>query len=253
MAKFVKQRAGIVERQQGWLAFSAFREIQNIDDDGTLTAAQIVLLAEARHPSARTLRRAREIIAIENANLSSGLVCHLPYAHFRIVARRIFQFFETQTKEPVCAIKGGFDHVVELQIGADFRFIEIETLLADFFGIVAPIPRRDFEIAAFVARLLRQGFGFLLGARHGFWPHSFEKFMNSCRVFRHGIFEAKLSEGFKAHQLGVFGTQSDRFCNQAPVVGFTTIGATRNPSLEGLLAQIAAAGIGEKPFNTGAG
>ena len=55
---------------------------------------------------------------------------------------------EAEAEEAGGRIERGLDQPVELQIGLDFALVEVELGLAPLFGEIAPVPGRDFEIAA---------------------------------------------------------------------------------------------------------
>ena len=64
---------------------------------------------------------------------------HLPDPHIRMVDGAV-DGGEIQPEQPVGTGKGRGDHPVELQVGFEFRFIQIMQRAAAFFGIVAPVP-----------------------------------------------------------------------------------------------------------------
>ncbi len=59
-------------------------------------------------------------------------------------------FLDGDAEEPVSGVEGGFDHPVQLEIGLDFGLVDIVFRLTDLFGVIAPVPRREREIAAFL-------------------------------------------------------------------------------------------------------
>src|SRR5262245_55848635 len=63
MAKFMKERARIVETQEAGQISVAPGKIQNIDDDRLNFAIELLLLAKRIHPSPAALRRPCEIVA----------------------------------------------------------------------------------------------------------------------------------------------------------------------------------------------
>lgn len=134
------------------------------------------------------------------------------------------------------AIEGGVDHFVELQVGPQLGFVEIEALFAHFLREVAPVPRRDGSILALCPGVFRECIALFRCAADGFGPHSRHQFVNVFRLLRHRIFEVELGERFEAHELGVLAAQSDDFRNDAPIICIAITGATRDPGFERLLA-----------------
>ena len=65
-----------------------------------------------------------------------------------------------QAEQPAGDIESRFDHFVELQIGLDLAFVEIELRLAPLLRVIAPVPGREREIAALLGddRLQRRLF-----------------------------------------------------------------------------------------------
>ena len=175
MAEFVKQGARIVETHETGLPLAGLGEIQDIDDDRPDLAVELLLFAEGTHPGAATFRRPREIIADEKRDLLSVAPGDRPGSRVGMVKRHVLAFAEGQAKEPVRGEKRGLDHFVELQIGFDLALVDVELRLAALFGIIAPIPRRDLEIAALAGRDSLQGRLFAQRPRVSRRPYRMQK------------------------------------------------------------------------------
>src|SRR3546814_1713788 len=73
VTEFVKQGLGIVEADQHRLARRWLHEVVVVRAEHDLVAEQAGMAAEGRRPGARTLTRAGEVVAIEDADLLAGL------------------------------------------------------------------------------------------------------------------------------------------------------------------------------------
>src|SRR5688572_14023315 len=99
MAELVEQGTCIVEAQERRLARAAFGEVHHIDDDRANVVGEPFLRAEGAHPSAAALRRAREIIPDEGADILAVRIHHLPGADVGMILWEILQFLEAQAEE----------------------------------------------------------------------------------------------------------------------------------------------------------
>ena len=82
-----------------------------------------------------------------------------------MVARQIRSLFEGQAEQAAGSIEGGGDDAVELQVGLDLAFVEIELGLADLLRVVAPIPGLQTEILSFTLDNLLQKIALPAGGR----------------------------------------------------------------------------------------
>ena len=67
VAHLVEQRAGVLERQQRRLALV---EVHHVEDDRADVAVELFLVAQGAHPGAALLARPREVVAVENADMT---------------------------------------------------------------------------------------------------------------------------------------------------------------------------------------
>ena len=89
VAELVEQRAGVVERQQRRLARCALGEVHDVDDDRPRARRRACAGRAAAHPGARALRRPREVVAEEQADVAAVRVLHLEGAHVRMIDRHV--------------------------------------------------------------------------------------------------------------------------------------------------------------------
>ena len=73
---------------------------------------------------------------------------HRPGARVGMIELDVEALGEAQSKEAARRIERRLDQPVELQIGLDLALIEVELGLAPLLGEIAPVPGRNFEIAA---------------------------------------------------------------------------------------------------------
>ena len=157
MPELVEQRAGVVEREQRRFARARLGEVHHVDDKRALVAVELLLRSQRRHPGAAALGGTSEIVAEEYAHVPAAGVGHFESAHVRVPDRDILALLKTQSEQAVCRRERRRDHVVEGQIGLELGVIEIAAHFAQLLGVVAPVPWRELEVAAFVADQLLQG------------------------------------------------------------------------------------------------
>ena len=159
---------------------------------------------------------------------------------------------ELQAEQALCRIEGRLDHAVETEVGLDRRFFDVATPLAQLFRVVAPVPGRKFEIAAFLLhqRLQCVAIGFRAGARRR--PHCVEQMTDRVRRFRHGVVEPVMGEVVIAEQAATLGAQLHHLGNNRLVVGCAAIVAAADEGAKDLFAQIAALRELQEWFDAGA-
>src|SRR5262249_17530855 len=112
-------------------------------------AGELLAVAQARHPGAAALRRPREIVAEEQADVAAARRAHLPHAHLGPPHRHVGARREGEAEQALRRVEGRLYDVVELQIRLEIRLVEIVTRLAQLLRVIAPVPRREPEVTAF--------------------------------------------------------------------------------------------------------
>ncbi len=166
-------------------------------------------------------------------------VGRLPDADVGMPHRNVVPLGEGEAEQAGGAVEGGGDHAVEGEVGLDGGVVEIGAAAAQLFGVVAPVPRRQREIAAFLPDQLLQGVavGSRAGARRH--PHLFQKAAHGLRRLGHRIVEPVGGEMRVAEQLcGLLAQREDFADDRVVVVGIGVV-AARHERLVGFLAQIA--------------
>jgi len=69
------------------------------------------------------------------------------------------------------------------------------------------------------------------------------------RRLRHRVLQAEFGKRFEAHETGVLAAQCNRLGDDLTVVSVSLMGATANPGVERLLAQITTAGKCQKALD----
>ncbi len=100
-----------------------------------------------------------------------------------MIERQIEALAKGKAEQPVRGEEGRLDHFVELEIGLDLGFIEIELRLAAALGVIAPIPWREVEIPALVRDRRLQGGLFAQRPRTRRRPDVIEKTCAASGVF----------------------------------------------------------------------
>ncbi len=153
--------------------------------------------------------------------------------------RNVLALLESDAEQARGAVEGGGDHVVEREVRLDRGVVEIGALEAELFGVEAPVPGRELEIAALGRdqRLHLVTIGERPGA--GRLPDPLEQAAHRVRRLGHGILEPVGGEGRVTQQLGALLAQlQDLDDGRVVVVGIAVV-AARRESLVDLLAQVA--------------
>ena len=238
VAKFMEQRPRVVEAQQRRIGL---HEVVVVEDDRAHHLAVERLVAfQAAGPGARTLAGPREIVLHEQADRLPIVLRHLEHAHIGMVRRQVGAGFEGQAEQPAGGIERRLRHVFQHEVWLDLGLVEVERGLANFLGVIAPVPGFQGRIGAPVAlRLFQQGaFGF--GLAPGASPDRLQLSVRRLHRPCHGIVNRKIGIGFVSHQPAQLAPQAKDLGNQRAVVVRTRMFAARGKRLIGLLPQVAA-------------
>ena len=239
VAEFVEQRAGVVRRQQRGFAVGALGEIADVDDQRRDVAVELLLVAQRRHPGARTLRWPGEVVAIKKRLVAAGAVPDLPDPYVRMPDRDILALGEGDAEQAGGAVEGGLDHVIERQIRLDRGVVEIGPALPQLFGVIAPVPRCEGKIAALLRdqRLQVVAIPQRPGPRR--LPDPLQQAADGLRRLGHRILQPVGGEGGKAQQLRALLAQLEDLQDGVVVVVGVAVVAPRDEGLVDLLAQLA--------------
>ncbi len=216
MAELVEQGARIVEAQQRRFAVGSLGEVAHIDDQRPNVAGELFLVAQRGHPGAAALGRARKIVAEEQADLGAIAAAHLPDAHVGMPHRHIGALGEAQPEQAFRRVEGGLDHPLEIEVRLDRGLIDVAASLAQLLGVVAPVPGREREVAAFFLHQLLQRVAVGLGLRPRPRPHRVEQPAHGRLRLRHGVVEAVVGEIGIAEQAGALGAQPHHLGDDRP-------------------------------------
>ncbi len=253
VAELVEEGARVVEAEERRIARAGFGKIHHVHDDRPDVAVELLLAAKTAHPGAAPLRGPGEIVAEKEADVAAVPVRHVPGADVRMVERHVVALGEGEAEQVLRRMEGRRDDVVEREIRLDLAFVEIELGLAAFFGVIAPVPGRELEIAALRPDLRLQGGGLAKRLRPRRRPHRTEEVERRLRRLRHRVGEPEMREALIAEQAGPLGAERHRLGDDRPVVGGLARLAARRPGLEGGLAEVAAAGELQERLDGGAG
>ena len=174
-----------------------------------------------------------------NSAISRAVPAHRPRARVGVIELDVEALVEAEAKQPVRGVERRLDQPVELQIGLDLALIEIELGLAPFLGVIAPVPRREAEIAALPGDDRLQRLFFPLRAQNARRPDGLQQIERGVRRLRHCVGQAKMGEARIAEEARALGAQADHFGGDGAIVRFAAILAARGPGAEGFFAQIA--------------
>ena len=219
---------------------------------GAIVAVELLLVAQRGHPGAGALRGPGEVVAIEQRLVPPGAVLDLPDPHVRMPDRNILALGEGEAEQAGGAVEGGLDHVIEREIGLDRGVVEIGAALPQLFGVVAPVPWRQREIAALLRDQRLQGVAIRQrpGARR--LPDPLQQAAHRLGRLGHRILQPVGGEGRKAQQPGALLAQRQDLDNGRVVVVGVVVVAARGEGLEHLFAQLAPAGALQERLDRGA-
>ena len=146
---------------------------------------------------------------------------------------------ERQPEQLLRAVERRLDHAVELEVRLHLGLVEIAAPRAKLLGVVAPVPRRDLEVAALLRDQLLQRVAVGERGLARRLPDLFQQAAHRLRRLGHGVVEPVLREGRIAEQLGALDPQRNHLGDDRLVVGLVAFVAARDPGAERLLAQIA--------------
>ena len=152
--------------------------------------------------------------------------------------RHVLALLEGDAEQARGAVEGGGDHVVERQIGLDRGIVEIGALEAELFGVEAPVPGRELEIAALFRdqRLHLVAVGERPRPRR--LPDPLQQAAHRIRRLGHGVLEPVGGEGRVAQKLGALLAQLQDLADGRVVVVGIAVVAARREGLVDLLAQV---------------
>ena len=239
VAELVEQGLGVVERKQRRFALARLGEVHDIDDQRVNVAPELFLVAQRRHPGAAVLRRAREIVAEEQSAMAPAGVAHFPHPHIGVPDRNAFAPLEAQSEQAVRGVERRRDDALELEIRLDRRFVDVAARLAQLLRVVAPVPRREREIAALRLHQRLHGIAIRQRVAARRQPDAIEQRAHGLRRLRHGIVEPVMGEARIAEEPRALGAQRHHLGDDRLVVGCAAAVAARDPGTKDLLAQVA--------------
>ena len=119
-------------------------------------------------------------------------------AHFRVIEGNVGALLEGNPEQLRCRVERRLDHAVERKVRLDFGFIHIELGGAHFLGVIAPIPRLDFDVGTFAGSHRLQFLKLVAGALHGRRPHAIKQLTHACGRLRHALVERVVGIGLVA-------------------------------------------------------
>jgi len=132
------------------------------------------------------------------------------------------------------------DDIFQLEIRTKHFLIEVIFLLAEFLGIIPPVPGLEFKAVALGGDELLKSGGFLAGSFDGRLPDLVEEIIDSTGRLGHAVIEDIVSPGLEAEEIGFFQAQGDGSGD----VGFVVVGivvvAAVDVGLEDFFAKVAA-------------
>src|SRR3954468_13260770 len=88
------------------------------------------------------------IVAVEQRLVLAVAIPDLPDPDVRMPDGNILALREGDAEQARCAVERGCDHIVEREVRLYRGVVEIGAVEAELFGVEAPVPGRELEIAA---------------------------------------------------------------------------------------------------------
>ena len=206
-----------------------------------MRAEQPVLRHILVHPGAAALVAAGVVVADEHGELLAVLVEHVPHAHVWVVHRQIVALLEAQAVELVGGEEHAVgEHIVQLEVRAQLRFIELVLGLAHLLGVVGPVPGGELEAALLgVDQLLHVGC-LLPGVGHGRRGEVIQQLVHRRGGLGGLVLQHVAGVVGVAQQLGAFGAQPGQLGHHLAVVELAAVAAAVERGVHQLFAQGAA-------------
>ncbi len=169
-----------------------------------------------------------------------------------MINRHVAAFTERQAEQLLRGVERGFDQVAELEIGFELGFVEIIFLLAQLFGVIAPVPRRQAEIAALPGDKVLQCVAFFQCAQPCRSPDIFQQGAGLLWRARHAVGQLEGGEILVPQQGCAFGAQGQHLGDDGVVVVIVGIVAARHPGAVERLAATPVIGILQEGLGAGA-
>src|SRR4030095_11088044 len=139
VAKLMESSAHLIVGEQRWFPGRRLRNIEMVCND-RLGREQIALLHIRVHPCAAAFRWTRVIVAEEQRQRFAVAIVNFEYAHVRLINGNVMTLLEGETVK----FSGGEEytvenHVIQLIVWAQLRFVESVARLANFLRIKGPI------------------------------------------------------------------------------------------------------------------
>ena len=149
VTEFVEECFNFVECEKCRSTFSCTCEVHHDSDVWTRVSAISVapLTFVFSHPSTCTFASAWVEVCVENSYVVAVFVCYFVSIYFRVIYRDISVFSKVETIEFCCQTEYASFYAFEFEIRFCHFVVNIEFSSLEFFSIVAPVPRHEFEIS----------------------------------------------------------------------------------------------------------
>ena len=146
VAELVEQSLYIIHRQQRRIAGCRFVEVAYVDNHRAMIHALgiHVLRHDIVHPSTRTFAGTREIVGVEDTDQFAVCTGHLEYFYLGVIHRHILQRLELQAIQFGSHAERAFAYIAQFEVRLDLFLVQCIFGLAQFLGIVPPIPGLQF-------------------------------------------------------------------------------------------------------------
>ncbi len=170
-----------------------------------------------------------------------------------MIGRNVLYLDGLDAEQAIGDVEAGLNDVFELQVGLQLGFGEIEHSLAQLLRVMAPVPRHNIVVAAFLRDQPREACLLLECTAAGLLPDRRQQVVHSPGRLRHGIVELVGRKILIAEQCRLFGTKRQRLTHDCQVVGIAAVGAARHPGGKRPLPQVTPLRKGQERLDDRAG
>ena len=187
MTEFMQEGVHFGEGEQCRFVFRRLGKVHGYGHMRTAVAILVLpLFLVTGHPGTRTLAGTRMEIGIEYCQETAVLVVYFIRLHIRMIDRNVRVFLKGDAIQTGSQSEYPLNHVLQFEVRTQFLFVQVEFLFFQFFGIVGPVPRHQFEVFPFqFPGQLLYFFHFLMSGRRISLQQFVQQFVHILTVFCH--------------------------------------------------------------------
>jgi len=205
VAQFMEQCLDLIHAHQGRFVGRRFGKIADVVDQRCdEIAVDIGLASERAGPRPASLAVSREVVGVENTQMSPVGLQNLEHLDVGMINLDIIPLDELYAVQFLGYVEGALANVLHLEIRPKHRVIQGVFFFLHFLGVVPPVPGFEFEVIAFGVddRLHIRDFG--LRSFQGRFPQLVEELVDALGILRHVSFENEIRVRLVAQQVRLY-------------------------------------------------